>query len=382
MGEEISTGIDKLLELIKEKGSVSLSALAKELGVSVALIEEWGYFLEERGIVKFDYKLSGTYLVAQNMSDLQIKKREKKLVKKGDKVSKDIKKTSEAIKKATVNMDDLKTKARVVVERVSKDFDHIKEDVNALQQLEEAHQMLDEEVSSLNKHFDDRVKKISESLHRGIDRYDKILSEIKGKEKSVEKNKEEISELITSEREIFKKLKQMSELSKQVQKKATVKEEDIVEDLNHINHLKNEMKNLESEMIADRKAVQQLIKDKEMKEKEIDEKSKRILKKIGIREKEIDSGKTDIKDIQDRFKNFITSKKEIKKLLKNSDSDVLTLQDELNNLIIEAEHLDSLTNSADIRKLAEKIRKEYMLVKSNRDKAHKDFKSLTKMLKV
>ena len=51
----LKTNIDRLLSLVKMKGSVQLKVAAKEFGVEAERIEKWGRILEEYKLVKMHY---------------------------------------------------------------------------------------------------------------------------------------------------------------------------------------------------------------------------------------------------------------------------------------------------------------------------------------
>jgi len=54
-GTLIETNIDKLIEIVENRGSVTFIELSKELGITQAQVEEWATILEERGIVQIEY---------------------------------------------------------------------------------------------------------------------------------------------------------------------------------------------------------------------------------------------------------------------------------------------------------------------------------------
>ncbi len=58
----ISTGVDSLLSLLKEKKSLSLPEAAKILNVDESIVESWAKFLEETGDVNINYNLLTPYL--------------------------------------------------------------------------------------------------------------------------------------------------------------------------------------------------------------------------------------------------------------------------------------------------------------------------------
>jgi len=59
----ISTGVDQLIKLVKEKGRVELAVASRELKQPVRTIEDWAHVLEEESLVSIEYKLTKIYLV-------------------------------------------------------------------------------------------------------------------------------------------------------------------------------------------------------------------------------------------------------------------------------------------------------------------------------
>lgn len=59
----ISTGVDQLIRLAKERGKIELSAAARELKQPLRTVEDWAHVLEEEGLVQIEYKLTRVFLV-------------------------------------------------------------------------------------------------------------------------------------------------------------------------------------------------------------------------------------------------------------------------------------------------------------------------------
>ncbi len=49
----VSTGIDRLLDLVRKSGSVTLDEAAKKLSVPLETLEKWASILDEHGLVEF-----------------------------------------------------------------------------------------------------------------------------------------------------------------------------------------------------------------------------------------------------------------------------------------------------------------------------------------
>ena len=58
----ITTGVDALVRLVKEKEKIELAIAAKTLGIPQSTIEDWAHILEEEGIISIDYSLTKIYL--------------------------------------------------------------------------------------------------------------------------------------------------------------------------------------------------------------------------------------------------------------------------------------------------------------------------------
>jgi DNA repair exonuclease SbcCD ATPase subunit len=77
----VTTKVDALVRLVKEKGSIELTIAAKLLGVEPENVEEWGHTLEEAGIVKIDYHLTKAYLTWLPPTEEEVVKESEKLKK-------------------------------------------------------------------------------------------------------------------------------------------------------------------------------------------------------------------------------------------------------------------------------------------------------------
>jgi DeoR/GlpR family transcriptional regulator of sugar metabolism len=71
----IKTGVDKLLEIVKEKKRISIDDAAKNLGVSKDIASEWGDFLEDEGYITKEYKFTNTFLVIKSFDIANISKK-------------------------------------------------------------------------------------------------------------------------------------------------------------------------------------------------------------------------------------------------------------------------------------------------------------------
>lgn len=148
----ISTGVDQLIKLVKEKGQVEMSAAAKELKQPVRSIEDWAHVLEEESLVDIEYKLTKIYLVWKGPTAQYIAEKSSKMEKKADETREEI--------------------ARLLstVEQGGRDLAQIQNEMSKMSTVapitQEEAQMLREELSILSEKYASVLSSSSQKLDR------------------------------------------------------------------------------------------------------------------------------------------------------------------------------------------------------------------------
>ena len=86
----ISTGVDNLIKIVKEKGRIEVTAAATELKLPLRTVEDWSHVLEEEGLVTIEYKLTKIYLVWHAPTKEYVAEKSEKLEQKSTSVKTDI----------------------------------------------------------------------------------------------------------------------------------------------------------------------------------------------------------------------------------------------------------------------------------------------------
>ncbi len=74
--EDVKTGADRLLELVRSSKEIALAEASKQLGVSQATVEAWSNFLEEDGLVSMKYKFTTPYITVPEIAEAKKHKKE------------------------------------------------------------------------------------------------------------------------------------------------------------------------------------------------------------------------------------------------------------------------------------------------------------------
>jgi len=78
----ISTGVDGLIRLVKERGRVEIGTAAKELKIPARTAEDWAHVLEEEGIITVEYKLTKVFLVWRTPAVKEVEQKRERLEEK------------------------------------------------------------------------------------------------------------------------------------------------------------------------------------------------------------------------------------------------------------------------------------------------------------
>ena len=60
--QELKTGVDSLVDLIKQKHNISIEEASKTLGIPSAVINDWAEYLEEERVISIEYKGTTPFL--------------------------------------------------------------------------------------------------------------------------------------------------------------------------------------------------------------------------------------------------------------------------------------------------------------------------------
>jgi len=80
----ISTPVDRLIELLRNKKRVELNDAAREVGISAASLTEWVNALEKEGFVTTEYRLTKAYLVWGKTSGEELERAKSDVVERRD----------------------------------------------------------------------------------------------------------------------------------------------------------------------------------------------------------------------------------------------------------------------------------------------------------
>ena len=185
----ISTGVDSLIRLIKDKQKIDLSMASKLLNLPQTTIEDWAHILEEEGIIKIDYQLTKVYFMWVLPTTEQVEKEKQVFRKRKTKVESEINKLDEI-------QENGKRELREYTDAISKISEKFERDFAKIDELSKQIEAAKEKKTGVSKQSMEKIDSLGTKLIE-------IEGSIKGLELQLEKTgksfeKKDISKKLTS----------------------------------------------------------------------------------------------------------------------------------------------------------------------------------------
>ncbi len=214
----ISTGVDSLIRLIKEKGKINLSMASKLLNLPQTTIEDWAHILEEEGIIKIDYQLTKVYFIWVSPTTEQVEREKEVFRRRKTKVQSEIAKLDEIQEKGKKELREYSDAIAKISEKFERDFAKIEElsnqiEVTKTKKVELSKQSM-EKINSLGtkiSEIDGAIKGLELQLEKTGKAFEK--KDINNKLEKVEGAKAHIEDMSKHLNELVNRVDELSRTS-------------------------------------------------------------------------------------------------------------------------------------------------------------------------
>jgi uncharacterized protein involved in exopolysaccharide biosynthesis len=170
----ISTGVDALVKLVRERGRIELREVAVELGISQGMIEEWAKVLEREGIVRIEYQLTKIYLTTPTSEKSEAQKKAKDITDMQVTLAREAESQLKRLERVGRELDEMRDEF-VGVSKVFEDkMAAARQKVRELDSLEKQYQ----EMCFRSRCASERLVSDAERLERAIEESEKRLGRI------------------------------------------------------------------------------------------------------------------------------------------------------------------------------------------------------------
>lgn len=368
--KEISTSVDKLVNLVNDHEKISFKQAAKKLAIPVSTVEEWAKVLDEEDILDIDYKLSNPVMIKKKLSKEQ-KKKELDEFKKSRQVF------EKKIESATSYFDELDKKISYVT-KIFKDMEgvmssklgSIDKELDELRKAEQEKEKLDEQIIDAKKRSLKKIQDIESHLEKEKVDYTKTYSnvnkELEKDEEELKKNKTFLDKIKEEEKSLKKKLDDVHSLSKQIQDEIDTREKKIENAENHMLMVQKKHEFLKKELQEEHNSLKDMIEENESQEKIIRNLQKSVFEKMQESEKKITDKEKEVKDLPNHFKSIIEHKNQIGDLINIISHEEIELKEEVKKLRQKAKDLEKSLGTPSFEKEMKELNKRIDEVTSKR----------------
>lgn len=196
VGRNITTGVDRLVEIISEKKRIELEAAAKILGVGKDVVQEWAQFLEEEGIVTIDYNLSKVWISERKINKEDVLTNVKEISSEKEAFTRKIDVAINSIKEETSDFELIRTEFLNIQGNIKEEIDVLKKQLAELDRYEGLRKNLGKDIESQKNDYDSFSREIQEKLKVDMQKYEQLRLIIAKEKENIDQYAKKIEELI------------------------------------------------------------------------------------------------------------------------------------------------------------------------------------------
>ncbi len=251
---DITTGIDKLVQLINRRSEISLEEAAKELNVDKSVLEDWVEVLEAEKLVKVNYKFSNMFITTSKTTSKDTLKTAAHVVSQKEAFNRKIDATLHALDSETAGYDKVRSEFISIQKHIKGELKTVRSELAELKKFEHLKNNIDKEIVKTKKDF----QKFSSIYNSQVDDFDKkyvsLVRDLKKEEIRLEKYAKNVDELKRAKVDIEKTVKDSIQELKAVTKEFEFESKNISSSEKKIADLHKSIEHLSSS-IQEKKAV-------------------------------------------------------------------------------------------------------------------------------
>ncbi len=377
----IKTGVDSLVDLISQKKKISINEASKILGVSKELIEEWADFLEERGVITLEYRFTTPYLVYKEVTDKVVKTSKKEFETKKQVLTRQIDSTLQVIESNAAGLEKIKDEFDKINAELEGRIKGIKAELKELEKFDSLKRDLGRELNASYEEFKNKIKKIEDRISQLSVKYDKMVSSLEKEEEKLQEHYDKLLKLKDLEKNLKGNLENIKQIIKEHEKKEKEEFRQIALEEKKIALLKLQSKRLKAELKKHKEELKPLLKEFEDARKKSEKAKENVLKGFEEHLKSISLKETTVKNVKDKFEEYLKKKINIDILMDKINTDIEKLKVDLKALKQEAKLLKSLKDKdadKEVKKIEDQLKKTLVRKKEFEKKLEKLKKMILK----
>jgi len=350
VGRNITTGVDKLVELISDKKRLDIDIAAKALGVGKDVVQGWAEFLEEEGIVTLEYSLSKVWIVERKISKEDVLTNIKEVSSEKDALTRKIDVAINSLKGETTDFESIRSEFLNIQGHIKEEIDVVKKQLSELDRYDSLRKNLGKDIDKQKDDYNSLVILAQEKLKLESQKYEELRNVIAKERSNIDQYTKKIEELIKLRSDYERTLTSLKESLKNIDKVVVDYKQRFEEANKVVKNYKVSLDALDKEIFEQKNNLlinkinilkaneDRLFRNQLQIEKEIRTKVENIESHSGVSDK-----------IHQSFEGFFSKNIATEKLISEIENDKLSLTKDLEALKAKVISFTLLTSNAEIK---------------------------------
>lgn len=374
----IETGVDRLVNLVKQRGMISVEDAAKELSVSYNTVEEWADFLEEEGIISLEYKFTKPFLVERKLSKKDIESKQKEFACKKDVFVRKAETTLSFLDKEAERLKNIKSEFDQLKNELGMEVESVKKELAQLDEYEKIKKDLDKKLNDQTGLTTQKIEEMNQQVSREQKRYKEIVQEIRQEENDLKKEQKQAKTIEEGEKELKKRLAGLKSLIGKLEFKLESEEIDIKGSEDHIGKLRALAEAIKKNVESEKGKISLILNQNREQEQRILDLQKQVLEKTKEKRKKT----AGVNNISSKLKKFFSEKMRIFEIIDKIDKDRNEMEKNLAEVIKKAKSLElSSKTGKDISRQISELENKFNDVTKKKGIFEEELKELGTFLK-
>lgn len=383
-GSVMLTGIDRLIELLKDEGALSIKSISLKLGVSSSAVMKWGRMLEEAGLVALRYKFSTAYLEPKGMTE-KIAQVKKDLTLERDIIDEKLVSTNSFLISLENEIDKLQKLFGDIGGHFNANFNKLQQNLKQLSSFQSQKESTDKQIISSKARFLELLKELEKRLSAkksdAENWYGTLYSQAVRGGELLKLEKKELSMLESNEKMLEKKLSEIRALmDRSVLKKMASSNSEASQMKDVLSKMEKKYLKMKEELMSEKAALDKLIADNEKTVANLEKTQKSIIDKIDPLKSEFDLTMKEIKEAPAKLKLFFDKKSLVERILNKIHFNEVSFKKSLHNLMRRSEDLGKETSLEKFKKELVDLQTEVEELEFKRNSFREELKELVSVL--
>ena len=385
-GSVIRTGVDRLLEVLKANGTLSLKAAAIKLGVSTAAVLEWAKMLEEEGLLRIRYKFSTAYLEPKVLASKEYHRIKKELQGRKEILDERLESTNHFLIALENEVKKLRDLFGDLGSNFSTNISKVQKNLKQLSLFETQKEKTDKKIIDSKARFLERLHEVEKHLsakkQTAKQWFGLLYTEILrgGEILKIEEN--ELRMIQENETMLEQKLADMRALLDiKVLKKITENEKEISKLRKILMAIQTKYLRMKEELMMEKAALQKLIDQNKKTIEQLEKEQNALVEKMRLSTESFQMSIEELEEMPQKMQVFFDKKSLVEGILNKIHFNETRLKQRLNALCEQSKKIEKEASLEDFKKELDKLQEGVKQLEAKREYFTDELRSLVALLK-